>query len=106
MLNYEANGIVGSIENPYPISFRRHSVIALPSPFVDKVQIMVSDEENLPVSVNIYSAGGQLLAHADGQIENGTYTYLWQAGASVPAGIYSAVVRVSNRTQTVKLIKQ
>lgn len=106
MLNYEANGIVGSLENPYPISFRRHSVIALPSPFVDKVQIMVSDEENLPVSVNIYSAGGQLLAHADGQIENGTYTYLWQAGASVPAGIYSAVVRVSNRTQTVKLIKQ
>lgn len=106
MLNYEANGIVGSLEKPYPISFSRHSVIALPSPFVDKVQIIVSDEENLPVSVSIYSTGGQLLAHTDGQIENGTYTCLWQPGASVPAGIYSAVVCVGNRTQTVKLIKQ
>lgn len=106
MLNYKANGIVGSLENPYPISFRQHNVIALPSPFVDHAQIVVSDENEQPVSIAIYSAGGQLITYAEGQIENGTYIYQWQAGAALPTGIYSAVVRLGNQTQTVKLIKQ
>ena len=106
LFDYEANRIVGSLAHPLPVAFGGNSIVAYPSPFVDKVQIIVTAESEQPVSVAIYSAGGQLITQVDGQTENGTYIYDWQQATDVPAGIYSAVVRTGKQTQTVKLIKQ
>ena len=106
LFDYEANRIVGSLAHPLPVAFGGNSIVAYPSPFVDKVQIIVTAESEQPVSVAIYSAGGQLITQVDGQTENGTYIYDWQQATDVPAGIYSAVVRTGKHTQTVKLIKQ
>ncbi len=105
MFNYSANGIIGSLDNPLPISFRTNTITAMPSPFVDKVQVVVTTAEDQAVSLAIYSESGQLLATDNGQTENGIYTYEWQSKA-VPTGIYIAVVRLENETKTIRLIKQ
>ncbi len=105
MFDYAPQGIVGSLTAPLPISFVGTKVTALPSPFVDHVTIVVTTPEEQPVSLAIYSESGQLLTRAEGQTENGQYTYEWHC-AAVPAGIYSAVVHVGQETQTIRLIKQ
>ncbi len=105
MFSYKANGIVGSLDNPLPISFGKNSISALPSPFVDKVQVVVTTAEDQAVELAIYSASGQLLATDKGATEDGVYTYEWQSKA-LPSGIYMAVVRLENETKTIRLIKQ
>lgn len=105
MFSYKANGIVGSLDNPLPISFGKNSISALPSPFVDKVQVVVTTAEDQAVELAIYSASGQLLATDKGATEDGVYTYEWQSKA-LPSGIYMAVVRLGNETKTIRLIKQ
>ena len=105
MFDYAANRVVGSLSAPLPISFAGSKVVALPSPFVDHVEIVVTTPEEQPVALAIYSESGQLLTRAEGQTENGQYTYEWHCTA-VPAGIYSAVVHIGQETQTIRLIKQ
>ncbi len=105
MFDYTADAIVGSLEHPLPISFAGAQVTALPSPFVDHVEIVVTTPGEQAVSLAVYSESGQLLARAEGQTENGIYTYEWHCTA-VPAGIYSAVVHLGQETKTIRLIKQ
>ncbi len=105
MFNYNADAIIGSLDNPLPISFKGNNITALPSPFVDKVQIVVTTAEDQDVSLAIYSESGQLLTTVNGRTENGVYTYEWHSKA-VPAGIYMAVVQLEHEMKTIRLIKQ
>ncbi len=103
---YAANAVVGTLDHPYPIQFQTTRVSVISSPYTPKTQIVVTGGEELQaVAVAVYSASGQLLTTANGQIENGVYIYEWDNHAC-PAGIYSAVVRIGNLTESVKLIKQ
>jgi len=81
-----------------------------PNPFSNQTTISFSLEENMPVSIEIYSIDGRKVAAlTDGYMNAGNHTVSWDGkglnGNAINSGIYLCRLRTNSVITTKKLIK-
>lgn len=102
---YDASAIVGTLNEPYIVSFVNEFVTATPRLFDDEVEFVIASEEGADVTVNVYSADGRVVwNHA---VESSaSVTRLTMNGSALTSGVYMANVRVNDKEQTIKLVRK
>lgn len=89
-------------------AFDLQSVQVAPNTFSDRLQVTVTALETAPLTVNIHSVDGRLiaqLANEETTRAGEEKTWQWQAPAGLPDGMYYCSVRSGKQVKTVKVIK-
>lgn len=105
IINFSSDKFIGTVEDPYDINFNA-SASATPSPFTDHIDFSVTAKEGDIVCINVYGSDGKcVLSHSE-QALSEHYSYTFSGAGSFATGIYSAVIRVQDKTYNFKLIKK
>ena len=77
-----------------------------PSPFHSQLKIRASVDRNASVDVFVNDMSGQRVASWDDCNDNGTVDITWNAGSSIPSGIYIVSISVDGSVYSMKAIKK
>ncbi len=102
---YDASAIIGTLNEPYVVSFSKDFVTASPRLFEADVEFVVACEKGSDVSINVYSTDGKVVWNYATEA-TASETYITMNGAALPAGVYMATVRVNDKEQTIKLVRK
>ena len=107
-IGYVANSNVGTINEPMLISFIGNAggLYIYPSPFHSQLKIRASVDRNASVDVFVNDMSGQRVASWDDCNDNGTVDITWNAGSSIPSGIYIVSISVDGSVYSMKAIKK
>lgn len=109
---YRSNTVIGSIENPYVISFDKgehnggNSIAVTPNPATDMINVMVQTTAMADVTIRLMDVNGRVLYATETEtVDAGTYTRNLVI-SHLPSGSYLVQATIGGETYEEKVIKK
>ena len=108
VISYAANSNVGTINEPMHISFlgTEGGLYVYPSPFHSQLKIRANVDRNAQTDVFVSDMSGKRVVAWDNCNDNGNVDITWNAGNTVPSGVYIVSISVDGNVYSMKAIKK
>lgn len=108
VISYGANSNVGTINEPMHISFlgTEGGLYVYPSPFHSQLKIRANVDRNAQTDVFVSDMSGKRVVAWDNCNDNGNVDITWNAGNTVPSGVYIVSISVDGNVYSMKAIKK
>lgn len=108
VISYAANSNVGTINEPMHISFlgTEGGLYVYPSPFHSQLKIRANVDRNAQTYVFVSDMSGKRVVAWDNCNDNGNVDITWNAGNTVPSGVYIVSISVDGNVYSMKAIKK
>lgn len=102
------NSNVGTINEPMHISFlgTEGGLYVYPSPFHSQLKIRANVDRNAQTDVFVSDMSGKRVVAWDNCNDNGNVDITWNAGNTVPSGVYIVSISVDGNVYSMKAIKK
>lgn len=107
-VSYAANSNVGTISEPMRISFlgTEGGLYIYPSPFYSQLKIRATVDRDAYTDVYVSDMSGKRIVAWNDCNAGGNVDITWNAGNSVPAGVYIVSIAVDGNVYSMKAIKK
>ncbi|WP_455586538.1 LamG-like jellyroll fold domain-containing protein [Bacteroides sp.] len=111
-VSYRSNTVQGTMEQPIMLDFStlEGNVSFYPNPFVDKLNIRITAENDGELKLAVYDITGRILLQRAETVYKGLHTTEWDGktaeGSECEAGIYLIHVTVDGKTTILKVEKK
>lgn len=111
-VSYQSNTVQGTTEKPIVLDFStpESNVTFYPTPFVDKLNIRVTAENDGELKLAVYDIAGRMLVQRTESVHKGLHITEWDgntaAGSECEAGFYLVHVTVDGNTTILKVEKK
>lgn len=108
VISYAANSNIGTINEPMHISFlgTEGGLYVYPSPFHSQLKIRANVDRNAQTDVFVSDMSGKRVVAWDNCNDNGNVDITWNAGNTVPSGVYIVSISVDGNVYSMKAIKK
>lgn len=108
VISYVSNSNVGTINEPMHISFlgTEGGLYVYPSPFHSQLKIRANVDRNAQTDVFVSDMSGKRVVAWDNCNDNGNVDITWNAGNTVPSGVYIVSISVDGNVYSMKAIKK
>lgn len=108
VISYASNSNVGTINEPMHISFlgTEGGLYVYPSPFHSQLKIRANVDRNAQTDVFVSDMSGKRVVAWDNCNDNGNVDITWNAGNTVPSGVYIVSISVDGNVYSMKAIKK
>lgn len=108
VISYAANSNVGSINEPMHISFlgTEGGLYVYPSPFYSQLKIRAMVDRDAYADVYVTDMSGKRVVAWNDCNAGGNVDITWNAGNTVPAGVYIVSITVDGNVYSMKAIKK
>lgn len=108
VISYAANSNVGTLSEPMRISFlgTEGGLYIYPSPFYSQLKIRATVDRDAYTDVYVSDMSGKRIVAWNDCNTGGNVDITWNAGNSVPAGVYIVSISVDGNVYSMKAIKK
>lgn len=108
VISYAANSNVGTINEPMHISFlgTEGGLYVYPSPFYSQLKIRAMVDRDAYADVYVTDMSGKRVVAWNDCNAGGNVDITWNAGNTVPAGVYIVSIAVDGNVYSMKAIKK
>ena len=107
-IGYAANSNVGTVSEPMPISFlgAEGGLYIYPSPFYSQLKIRATVDRDAYTDVYVTDMSGKRIVAWNDCNAGGNVDITWNAGNTVPAGVYIVSIAVDGNVYSMKAFKK